>query len=133
LAKAVARGVVVAVAVARDSDVKIAACASRHLYSRLLSSGVRLFEWPEGMLHAKTAVIDDVWSIVGSYNFDHRSQHHQLESAAVVVNEGFARRLREQTLADLARCGEVTVEEHESRSIWRMAAESAAYLVRHCL
>jgi cardiolipin synthase len=94
---------------------------------------VRLFEWPGSMLHAKTAVIDDAWSVVGSYNFDHRSQHHQLESAAVVVNEDFARRLRDQTLADLAQCHEVTLEDHESRPIWRMAMESAAYLIRHWL
>lgn len=133
LAKAAARGVLVAVAVARDSDVKIAACASRHLYSRLLWSGMRLFEWPGSMLHAKTAVIDDTWSIVGSYNLDHRSQHHQLESAAVVVDEDFAHRLRDQTLADLAQCHEVALEDHESRPIWRMAMESAAYLVRHWL
>ncbi|MCE5328067.1 MAG: DUF2062 domain-containing protein [Planctomycetaceae bacterium] len=133
LAKAAARGVLVAVAVARDSDVRIAACASRYLYSRLLWSGIRLFEWPCTMLHAKTAVIDDVWAIVGSYNFDHRSQHHQLESAAVVVNEDFARCLRNQTMADLAKCHEVTLEEHESRPIWRMAMESAAYLFRHWL
>jgi cardiolipin synthase len=133
LAKAAARGVLVAIAVARDSDVKIVACASRYLYSRLLWSGVRLFEWPHSMLHAKTAVIDDAWAIVGSYNFDHRSQHHQLESAAVVVDEDFARRLRDQTMADLAQCREVHLEDHESRPAWRIAVESAAYLLRHWL
>jgi cardiolipin synthase len=133
LAKAVRRGVVVAVAVARDSDVKIAACAGRYLYSRLLASGVRLFEWPFGMLHAKTAVIDDAWSIVGSYNMDHRSLFHQLESAAAVVDAAFARRLRDQTLADMSQSPEVTLERHESRPIHRMVLESAAYLVRHWL
>lgn len=133
LARAAARGVVVALAIAHNSDVTLAAYASRNLYSELLGSGVRLFEWPFGMLHAKTAVIDDAWAIVGSYNFDHRSLLHQLEAVAVVTDPGFARRLRDQTMADLAKCREVTLVEHESRSWRTMLLESAAYSVRHWL
>lgn len=133
LAGAVRRGVQVVVVVSSESDVQIVACAARYLYSRLLASGIRLFEWPDGMLHAKTAVIDDAWAIVGSYNFDHRSFFHQLECAAVVVDAGVAKTLRERTLADLARCREVTLEQHESRPVGRVLVESAAYLVRNLL
>lgn len=133
LARAVRRGVLVAVAVARQSDVTLAAYASRSLYSELLAHGVRIFEWPHGMLHAKTAVIDDAWSVVGSYNLDHRSFFHQLEAVAVVVDPGLARCLRDQTLADLARCHEVTLPEHESRSWRAMLLESAAYSLRYWL
>jgi cardiolipin synthase len=133
LARAVRRGVQVVVVVSRETDVQIVASAARYLYSRLLSAGIRLFEWPEGMLHAKTAVIDDAWSIIGSYNFDYRSLFHQLECAAMVVDPAVAGALREQTLADLARCREVTLEEHESRPVARVLAESMAYLVRNLL
>ncbi|MBM4082196.1 MAG: hypothetical protein FJ278_21000 [Planctomycetes bacterium] len=133
LARAVKRGVLVAVAVARHSDVAIVAHASRNLYSELLRSGVRVFEWPQGMLHAKTAAIDDAWAIVGSYNFDHRSLFHQLEAVAVVADPGFVRRLRDQTLADLARCHELTLWEHESRSWRQMLLESGAHLLRYWL
>jgi cardiolipin synthase len=133
LARAAARRVLVAVVLARNSDVTTAAYASRSLYSDLLASGVRLFEWPFGMMHAKTAAIDDAWATVGSYNFDHRSLLHQLESVAVVADPGFARRLREQTLADLAKCREITLMEHESRPWRQMLLESAAYFVRRWL
>jgi cardiolipin synthase len=133
LARAAARRVLVAVVLSRSSDVTVAAYASRSLYSELLASGVRLFEWPLGMMHAKTAVIDDAWATVGSYNFDHRSLRHQLESVAVVADPVFARRLRDQMFADLAQCREITLVEHESRPWRQMLLESAAYLVRRWL
>jgi cardiolipin synthase len=133
LARAAARRALVAVVLSRNSDVTTAAYASRSLYSELLASGVRLFEWPLGMMHAKTAVIDDAWATVGSYNFDHRSLLHQLESVAVVADPVFARRLRDQMFADLAKCREITLMEHESRPWRQMLLESAAYLVRRWL
>jgi cardiolipin synthase len=133
LAHAAKRGVAVAVAVAANSDIPLAAYASRGVFSELLAAGVRIFEWPTSMLHAKTAVIDDAWAIVGSYNFDRRSLLHNLEAVAVVADAAFAARLREQTLRDLAHCHEVSLLEHESRS-WRyMLLESAAYALRRWL
>jgi cardiolipin synthase len=133
LARAVARGVQVAVAVPRTSDVPIVAYASRHLYAALLRRGIRIFEWPHGMLHAKTAVIDDAWAVVGSYNLDRRSFFHQLEAVLVVVDGGFAARLREQTLADLAQCREVTRAAHAARPHGRKLLESLAYAFRYWL
>jgi cardiolipin synthase len=133
LARAVSRGVAVAVVVARRSDVTLAAHASRSLYSELLSHGVRIFEWPHGMMHAKTAVVDDAWAIVGSYNFDHRSFLHQLEAVALVADPGVAARLRDQTLADVGQCHEVTLQEHESRSWGEMLLESGAFSLRYWL
>ncbi|MDI6774118.1 MAG: DUF2062 domain-containing protein [Verrucomicrobiota bacterium] len=133
LARAARRGVLVIVAVARQSDVTFAAYAGRNLYSELLSCGVRIFEWPHSMLHAKTAVIDDAWAIVGSYNFDHRSFVHQLEAVAVVADPALASCLREQTMTDLAQCREVTLSQHESRSWRAMLLESGAYALRYWL
>ena len=133
LRKAAARGVTVAVVLARHSDVPITTYASRYLYRELLRGGVRIFEWQDGMMHAKTAVIDDAWSIVGSYNFDHRSLLHQLELAALIADGPFAATLRDRTLADLARCREVNLAEHNRRPWHQRALEWLAYLVRSLL
>ena len=133
LAQAVERGVQVAVAVPRTSDVPIVAYASRHLYAGLLAKGVRIFEWPHAMLHAKTAVIDDAWSVVGSYNLDRRSLFHQLEAVVLVIDPVFAGRLREQTLADLQQCREVARAQHEARPWRQKLLESLAYLFRDWL
>jgi len=83
------------------------------------------------MMHAKTAVIDDAWSIIGSYNFDHRSLLHQLESVAIVADPTLAACLRDQTLADISNCREVSLETHRRRLWWKKAVEYLAYLLRH--
>jgi cardiolipin synthase len=133
LATAVRRGVCVAVLVADRSDVPLADYAGRGLFSELLRSGVRIYRWPHSMLHAKTAVVDDIWSVVGTYNLDHRSLRHQLENVVVVIDRDFARRLRDQTLADISRSRPVTLPEHESRPLKDMFLESGAGLLRYWL
>ncbi|MBI5723327.1 MAG: cardiolipin synthase ClsB [Planctomycetes bacterium] len=133
LVNAVRRGVSVSVAVARQSDSTIAACASRAIYGELLSAGVRVYEWSDGMLHAKTAVIDDAWAIVGSFNFDRRSMVHQLEAVAVVSDRTFAQALAAQTAADIARCREVTHAQHKARPWLIKFLEHLAYLFRNLL
>jgi len=133
LAKAIRRGVLVAAVLNYASDVAACTYASRKLYSELLHAGVRIFEWPVGILHAKTAVIDEAWSIVGSYNFDHRSLVHSLEAAAVIANHDFAERLREQTLADISQCREITLEGHQRRSWRNKVLEWFFYQFRHWL
>lgn len=133
LVKAARRGVFVGIVVGERSDVPITAYAMRWLYDPLLAGGVRLFEWPVSVMHAKTAVIDDAWLIVGSYNFDHRSLLHQLECVAVVADAALAAGLRDQTLEDLSHCREITREAHRARPWWRQALERLAYLLRHWL
>lgn len=133
LIKAARRGIFVGIVVGANSDVPITADAMRWLYDPLLAGGVRLFEWPVGVMHAKTAVIDDTWLIVGSYNFDHRSLLHNLECVAVVSDTDASVRLRDQTLADIARCREVSLETHRKRSGWKKARQYIAYLLRHWL
>lgn len=127
------RGVAVGVVVAQHSDVEIAAAAGRALYSELLDHGVRLFEWPGSMLHAKTAAIDDAWALVGSYNIDHRSLFHQLEAVAVTTEAPFVRALRDQTRADMARCRELTLADHEARPLKKLLWESLMYQFRYWL
>ncbi|HYG76160.1 MAG TPA: DUF2062 domain-containing protein [Planctomycetota bacterium] len=133
LRNAVKRGVKVGVVVAMYSDVHLAALASRALYGDLLTSGVRLFEYPVAMLHSKAAVIDDVWSVVSSYNLDHRSLKHNLEAGVFLLDTPFARALRNQILADIRRCREVTLQFHESRPWNEALAESIAYQSRYWL
>ena len=133
LVQAARRGVVVAVVVTAKSDVPITTYATRWLYGALLSGGVRIFEWPVSMMHAKTAVFDDAWSIIGSYNFDHRSLLHQLESVAIVADVDLAAQLRDQTLADISRCHEILLDAHRRRPWWKKTLEYLAYLLRHWL
>src|SRR5579859_2517112 len=79
LLRARARGVDVRLMLPRKSDVPMVALASRHGYQLLLDEGVRIFEWTGPMLHAKTMVVDGIWSAVGSFNLDRMSLVNNLE------------------------------------------------------
>jgi cardiolipin synthase len=133
LYQAVQRGVVVAAVVAMYSDVKVAALASRSLYSELITGGVRLFEYPISMMHSKVAVVDDCWSMVASYNLDHRSLMHNLEAGVMAVDWRVAAALRERILADIELSREVTREFHDARPWDHVLMEALAYQVRYWL
>lgn len=118
LRDAVSRGASVRVIVPSDSDVQPVRYASRYLYRRLMAGGVRIFEWPETMMHAKVGVIDGVWSTIGSYNLDHRSLMHNLEVALVCIDEPLAQRLQSEFEHHLARCKEVTLADLDALTTW---------------
>jgi cardiolipin synthase len=131
LANAVRRGVKVGVIVPARSDLKSVMYAGQHVYARLLKAGVRIFEWGERMLHAKTAVVDSVWATIGSYNLDARSLFHNLEVVVCVVDRAFAAGLSAQLEHDAGRCKEVVLEEWRQRPFWRKIVEWFFYQFRH--
>jgi cardiolipin synthase len=133
LVRAARRGVRVGLVLAARTDVRLAQLASRSLYPRLLRAGVRIFEWGETVLHAKTMAVDDAWSFVGSYNLDHRSLMLNLEAVVVIEDRAFARGLREQTEADIARCREVTLAECRARPPLERLFQRMAYWLRFWL
>jgi cardiolipin synthase len=132
-ARAAARGVSVRVIVPSDTDVKAVYYASHHLYSSLMRRGVRIFEWPERMMHAKMGLIDGVWSTIGSYNLDRRSLQHNLEVALLILDRRIGGELEGQFEKDVATCREITLEEWQKRSTWEKAMEWLFYRVRYWL
>ncbi|MEI8257920.1 MAG: phospholipase D-like domain-containing protein, partial [Deltaproteobacteria bacterium] len=78
LERAARRGVEVRVIVPEHSDVPSVGWAARAMFTRLMRAGVHVHLWLEGMMHAKSAVIDG-WATVGSYNLDYRSLRYNLE------------------------------------------------------
>ena len=71
LLSAAARGVDVRVLVPTKNDVRIVRWTSRAACSRLLRAGVKLFEYTPRTLHAKTTLIDEGWSAIGTANLDY--------------------------------------------------------------
>ena len=102
LRKAARRGVDVRIIVPGISDSPIVRHASRSWYGKLLRKGVRIYECTNALLHAKTAVIDGIWSTVGTSNLDYRSFLHNDEINAVILGRGFARRMEAQFEQDIA-------------------------------
>ena len=107
---AVRRGVDVRVIVPGELvDVPIVRQASRLLYAGLLDRGVRLFEYQPTMMHAKTMVVDGIWSTVGSSNFDDRSFRLNDEVNVNIFDEAIAARMEAMFEEDLARSEEIKI------------------------
>jgi len=132
-ARAARRGVSVRVIVPSTTDVQAVRYASRHLYARLMRTGVRIFEWPGRMMHAKCGVIDGVWSTIGSYNLDKRSFLHNLEVALVVIDARVGDELVREFETQVARCQEVRAGEWERRGWWQRTKEWLFYGLRYWL
>jgi cardiolipin synthase len=85
LMAAARRGVDVRLLVPNKTDVKPALAIQRSHYEELLKAGIRIFENPHVVLHAKSVVIDGLWSVVGSSNLDYRSVLFNDEVDVVVL------------------------------------------------
>lgn len=103
LAVAVARGVEVKLLLAGESDVPGVNYATQWLYDWLLRHGVEIFEWRNGVLHAKTAVFDEQWCTVGTYNFDYRSLNYNLEVNVLIRSDHLSQQLADKTRSDMAQ------------------------------
>jgi cardiolipin synthase len=115
LAAAPARGVDVRIIVPAFTDSGPILHASRATYGELLEAGVQIYEHTGALLHAKTAVIDGVWSTVGSCNIDPRSFVHNNEVNAVVVGGEFARSMQRMFRADLENSERIDPQEWQAR------------------
>ena len=110
------RGVEVRIILPSFSDFTGVFHAGRSHYQPLLEAGVRIFEQENAFLHAKTVVVDGLWSTVGSTNWDWRSFMHNDEVSVVIIDEVFAGRMRRLFEDDLANSTEVTLESWSERS-----------------
>lgn len=112
LERAAARGVDVRVLTAGFSDVPIVAIAGRHLYERLLRRGVKVYEMTGRTLHAKTATIDGLYTVIGSFNLDRWSFARNLEVNLSMIAPGVAHQLEAQFHADVSIAQEVKLDAH---------------------
>jgi len=85
LIAAARRGVDVRLLLPSESDSELALTVGRANYRELLEAGVKIYETRNEILHSKTAVVDGVWTIIGSSNFDRRSVIFNDEIDAVVL------------------------------------------------
>lgn len=118
LSEAAVRGVDVKLILPGTTDSMLALHAQRHYYSALLKSGVKIYEHTTSLLHAKTAVIDKVWSTVGSTNMDYLSMLHNDEVNAIILNREFAVEMEKMFVKDLADSKQIKWDEWQKRSLF---------------
>jgi cardiolipin synthase len=113
--EAARRGVRVRMILPSYSDFAGVFYAGRAHYDELLESGVEIYELESAFLHSKSIVVDGVWSSVGSTNFDWRSFVHNDEISVCVIDEAFARQMRQVFDADLADSRQITLASWKKR------------------
>jgi cardiolipin synthase len=113
--------------------VAVVQYAVEALFDTLLKHGVQLWALPGTMLHAKTAIIDDKFTTIGSYNLDERSWHKNLEVNLAVENADFARYVRSWFERDLSSATPIALPTWRNRSLTRRGLEWASYGLRRLL
>lgn len=130
LFRAVARGVRVRVLVPERGDLPIVQFAVEALFDRLVRNGVEVYALPGRVLHAKTAIIDDRFATIGSYNLDERSWAKNMELNVAVEDAEFAKHVRSWFDQDCATANRIGLDEWRERSVPRRAMEWVAYGLR---
>lgn len=133
LTAAARRGVDVRIVLPGVSDSGLVFHAGHAFYDELLAGGVRIYHLQLAVLHAKTAVIDGVWSTVGSTNIDTRSFLHNSELNVVVLGQGFGREMENAFNEDLRGSLEVTPASWARRPLADRIKEWAARLMDYWL
>jgi cardiolipin synthase A/B len=127
------KGVDVQIIVPGKSDFWMPFYAGRAYYRRLLQSGVRLHEMKGAVLHSKTAVIDGVWSMVGSSNMDSLSFRHNTEANAVILDTDFAKKMEAMFIEDLAESEEIFSAQWDQRPWTNRIKETLARIFEYWL
>lgn len=128
LCAAAQRGVRVRLLLQGRIEYRLQHYAQQALYGELLQSGVEIHEYRPSFLHAKVAVVDDVWATVGSSNIDPYSLLLAREANVAVIDRGFAQQLRQELERAIeAESAPIHVPALQQRPWWRRIAYRLAY------
>jgi cardiolipin synthase len=116
-----------------STDIKSTLYAGRAQYEELLASGVRIYEYRDTMMHAKTLVMDGMWGAVGSMNADNRSMSFNEESMFMMLDTELGATLERQFHEDLAYADEILLPAFRKRSLLDRLKEHGAHQLRRVL
>lgn len=133
LEAAARRGVQVTLLLPSVTDSGLIFHAGRSHYKRLLRAGVHIYERQGALLHAKTVVVDGVWTTIGSANLDWRSFLHNEEVNAIILGPEFGDVMNGIFKQDLAASRRITLEQWRKRPIRYRAREFTARLFEYWL
>jgi cardiolipin synthase len=129
LEHAARRGVDVRLLLPSKSDQFLIVSAERSHYQALLKSGVKIYEWPGEMLHAKTATLDGVWSTVGTSNLDWWSIARDNELNAIILGHSFGDEMNLMFKNDIESSKQIELDQWEQRGFRERIDETAARMI----
>lgn len=102
------RGVDVRIIVPHIPDKKLVFGMTRSFYHRLMKSGVKIYEYKPGFVHAKSYLTDDKYAMIGTINLDYRSLVHHFENGVWMYRTSTIQDLKADMEDTLKKCIEVT-------------------------
>jgi cardiolipin synthase len=124
------RGVAVNILVpGKKNDHALTYSSGRRAYGDLLEAGASIWEYEPAMIHAKIAVIDGVWSVLGSANIDNRSFGINDEVNLATLDPHVAATLTANFDDDVAHAARIDLKTWESRSIRERMVEWVGWVV----
>jgi len=133
LEEAVFRGVNVKLLLPGKSDITAAHYAGRASFTKLLKSGVEIYNYQGEILHAKTSVFDGIWSVIGSANLDFQSLRRNDEGNVGIMDENFGMQMIEIFNEDLRQSEQIILDTWVKRPFWEKAKEQFFALFRRRL
>ena len=113
-----------------DKGILVPKATASH-YDLLLRQGVQIYLYKRGYMHAKTIVMDDRLTSIGSANIDPRSLRLSYEITTVFTDGDIALQQRHIFEKDMEECTQLTLSQWRKRSIWQRIAEHFARLFEH--
>lgn len=104
------RGVDVKIILPGIPDKKAAYALAKTHYKALTASGVKIYEYTPGFVHAKVFVSDDVKAVVGTINLDYRSLYHHFECGTYMYGTDCIADIEHDFEETLSKCRQVTPE-----------------------
>lgn len=99
-------------------DKKLVFLLTQSYYKQLMESGVKIYEYKPGFLHAKSFVCDDEIGVVGTINLDYRSLYLHFEDGVWIYKNPVISEIKNDFMQTLDYCDPVSLEFCLNRSIW---------------
>lgn len=109
-------GIEVKLLIPDESDSWIAKHATNSYLERLFEANIKVYRYTKGFIHAKTMVVDNVFSTIGTSNMDYRSFKINFEINAVIYDKQTSKDLKNDFLEDLKNAEQMNPEEWIKRS-----------------
>jgi len=129
LQSAALSGVDVHLMIPRMTDSLMLRLATASYIKECLLSGMKIYFYEAGMMHAKVVIVDDEFVTTGSTNFDFRSFEHNFELNALIYSKDFNRKMKDIFEADLQQSTRVSLGKWKQRPLMQKALESVVRLI----
>lgn len=117
-------GVDVRLIIPKSCDSWAAKYATYSYLEKLLRAGVKIYLYEKGNIHAKTMIVDDVFTTIGTSNMDYRSFHINFEVNALIYDEDITKQMLEIYIDDLQYSEQVDAERWLNRGLIQRLKES---------